>query len=435
MEKHQFKEYNLKPWIQDVVDQLGFNNPTPIQHKVIPAVLRNENVIGQSQTGSGKTHAFLLPLFNQLAFDKKEVQFVVVAPTRELATQIFDEVKRISSFLNEQQQVRAKLFIGGTDRKRTIGKLTEQPQIIVATPGRLLDLVKDGSINLYTVRSFVIDEADLMLDLGLIHEIDQMLVKSNPEIQIMVFSATIPERLQPFLKKYLQKPTHIQITDQQSENKIENRLIPLRHRQPAKVITQISKTINPYLAIIFANGKEACNELYSELVKEGLNVGIIHGGLGARERKRVLKDIQALKYQYIVATDLAARGIDIEGVSHVINAQLPKEIEFFVHRIGRTARAGMEGTAIHLYTEQDLPLLEKLTEQGMDFVTYDIIKDEWKEINPWNERKLRKKQGNDLDQEAWRKVRKPKKVKPGYKVKMKKQQERFKRQLKKQRKK
>ncbi|WP_440895864.1 DEAD/DEAH box helicase [Amphibacillus sp. Q70] len=435
MEKHHFKEFNVKPWINEIVEQLGFRNPTPIQHKVIPAVLRNESIMGQSQTGSGKTHAFLLPLFNQLSFEKKEVQFVVTAPTRELATQIFTEVKKIISFLHEDQHVTAKLFIGGTDKKRMIEKLTEQPQIIVATPGRLLDLIKEGSINLYTARSFVIDEADLMLELGLINEIDQMLVKANPATQVLVFSATIPERLQPFLKKYLHNPTYFQITDQMSPIKIENRLIPLRHRKPAEVITRIAKTINPYLAIIFANGKEACDDLYAELLDQGLNVGLIHGGLGARERKRVLKDIQALKYQYIVATDLAARGIDIKGVSHVINAQLPKEVEFFIHRVGRTARAGMEGTAIHLYTDQDIHLLNKLVEQGTEFETFDIVKDEWKEIAPWNERKLRKRQSDELDQEAWKRVKKPKKVKPGYKVKMKRQQEKIKRQLKQKRKK
>lgn len=430
MKNYQFKAFGLKPWINDLFDQLGFKQPTPIQQQVIPSALKNESIVGQSQTGSGKTHAFLLPLFNQLDFDKKEVQFVITTPTRELASQIFDKVKEILTYLPEGKEVNAKLFIGGTDKKRSIERLTEQPQVIVATPGRLLDMAQEGTLKLYTARSFVVDEADLMLDLGLINEIDQILVKANPAIQILLFSATIPKRLQPFLKKYMENPNFIEINNQLSPNLLEHRLVPLRHRTPSVLISRMAKTIHPYLAIIFANGKETCDKLYAELNELGLNVGLLHGGLQARERKRVLRDIQALKYQYIVATDLAARGIDIEGVSHVINAELPKETEFFTHRVGRTARAGMEGTAIHLYTDQDVTLLDKLEEQGIKFTTYDIVKSDWKEIKDWNKRTTRKKESDSLDKEAWKRVRRPKKVKPGYKKKMRIEQEQIKRKLK-----
>ncbi|PXW91639.1 ATP-dependent RNA helicase CshB [Streptohalobacillus salinus] len=435
MEKHNFKEYKLDDWVHQVIDKLHFDHPTPIQEKVIPAVLRHESVIGQSHTGSGKTHAFLLPLFNQLEMDKEEVQFVITSPTRELATQIFDEVKKIIDYAQLEDNVSAKLFIGGTDKKRSLGKLKTQPQIIVATPGRLLDLIEDDAINMYTAKSFVIDEADLMLDLGLITEIDKMLVRAKESIQLLVFSATIPERLQPFLKKYMANPTNFHIQDHFAPETIEHRLVPLRHRQIEDVVYQIAQAINPYLAIIFVNSKEAANALAKALEKRQIKAGLIHGGLQARERKRVLKDIQALKYQYIVATDLAARGIDIKGVSHVINAQMPKEEEFYIHRIGRTARAGMEGTAINLYHEEDLALLNKLTSRKIEFTTYDIVKGEWKEIKAWNERNLRKKSGHDVDQEAWRRVRKPDKVKPGYKKKMKWQHEKIKKQMKRQNKK
>lgn len=429
MENHQFKQYNLQPWINEVINQLQFKKPTPIQQKVIPAVVRGESVIGQSHTGSGKTHAFLLPLFNQLEPERQEVQFVITSPTRELATQIYEEVKKIISFSHQEDKISTKLFIGGTDKQRSISKLKSQPQVIVATPGRLLDLIQEGAIDLYSAKSFVVDEADLMLDLGLINEIDQMLVRANQDIQLLVFSATIPERLQPFLKKYLKNPAHFHIKDQFAPETIEHRLVPLRHRELADLVYLVSEAINPYLAIVFTNGKEAANKLYEELQERKLNVGIIHGGLAARERKRVIKDIQALKYQYIVATDLAARGIDIKGVSHVINAQMPKEEEFYIHRVGRTARAGMEGTAINFFDESDIALISKLTERGLTFTTYDLSKGEWKETKAWNERSVRKKQGNDIDKEAWRRVRKPNKVKPGYKKKMKRQQENIKRQL------
>ncbi|MDC3415541.1 DEAD/DEAH box helicase [Aquibacillus salsiterrae] len=431
MNNHQFKQYALTSTINQVIDQLGFHEPTPIQQKVIPAALRGESIIGQSQTGSGKTHAYLLPLLNSLDESKKEVQFVVTAPTRELATQIYNEVKKIIEFAKKEQEWHAKLFIGGTDKKRTIEKLKEQPQIVIATPGRLLDLVQEGALDLFSAKAFVIDETDLMLDLGLIKEVDQTLVKMNHDVQVMVFSATIPERLQPFLKKYLEQPTYIKIEDHLSPETMEHRLVPLRHKSVSQVVFNITQTIQPYLAIIFTNGKELANELAAELNEKGLEVGLIHGGLTPRERKRVLKDIQALKYQFIVATDLAARGIDIKGVSHVINAQLPKEEEFYIHRVGRTARAGAEGTAISVYKDEDIRLIEKLETKGLSFESYDIKNGEWVESKAWNERNLRLKKDNEVDKEAWKKVKKPKKVKPGYKKKMKFQQEKIKKRLQK----
>ncbi|GAA5415530.1 DEAD-box ATP-dependent RNA helicase CshB [Paraliobacillus ryukyuensis] len=429
MKNHQFKQYQLHEWIYDVIDQLTFQAPTPIQQKVIPAALRRENIIGQSHTGSGKTHAFLIPLFNQLDLDKQEVQFVITSPTRELATQIYNEAKKMIDYAPNGGQIDAKLLIGGTDKKRTIEKLNKQPQIVIGTPGRILDLIEEGALDIYSARSFVVDEADLMLDLGLIDEIDKMLVRAHEKIQMFVFSATIPERLKPFLTKYMFNPSYFHIKDHFAPETIEHRLIPLKHRPIAEVIHHISKAINPYIAIIFTNGKTAADELFQQLQEKGLNPGIIHGGLKPRERKRVLKDIQGLRYQYIVATDLAARGIDIKGVSHVINAQMPKEEEFYIHRVGRTARAGMEGTAINIYTDEDKPLIKKLEERGLDFTNYDIVKSEWREIKAWNERTQRKKEGHDVDREAWSKVKKRKKVKPGYKKKMKYQHNKIKKQL------
>ncbi|WP_053219153.1 DEAD/DEAH box helicase [Virgibacillus senegalensis] len=430
MKNHQFRQYSLHPLINDVIERLDFHKPTPIQEKVIPAVLRGESVIGQSHTGSGKTHAYLLPLFNEIDETKKQVHFVITAPTRELAIQIYDEVRKIIHYANKDHRWNAKLLIGGTDKKRSIEKLKDQPHIVVGTPGRILDLVEEGALDLYKTKAFVVDEADLMLDLGFIEEVDQTLVKTNPDIQLLVFSATIPERLQPFLKKYLENPSHLTADEQKlSPETMEHRLVPLRHRSVSEMVYRVSSAIQPYLAIIFTNGKEQANQLAEELTERGLEVGLVHGGLSPRERKRVLKEIQNLRYQYIVATDLAARGIDIKGVSHVINAQLPKEEEFYIHRVGRTARAGMEGTAINLYTDKDIQLIEKLEKKGLTFTSYDVKNGEWKEVKAWNERSTRKKAETDTEKEAWRKVRKPKKVKPGYKKKMKQQKEQVKKKL------
>ncbi|MGY0692901.1 DEAD/DEAH box helicase [Virgibacillus sp. FSP13] len=429
MENNHFSKFAFHPVLLEVVERLQFYQPTEIQQQVIPAALNGKSVIGQSHTGSGKTHAYLLPLFNQIDVNKREVQFVITAPTRELAMQIHEEVKKIIHYADKDNQWFAKLLVGGTDKQKMMEKLKQPPHIVVGTPGRILDLVKEDAISLYSANSFVIDEADLMLDLGFIHDVDQLLVRCKQDIQLLVFSATIPQRLEHFFKKYLENPLHVKIDDGLSPETMEHRLIPLKHRTAAEIIFDITKTIQPFLAIIFTNGKELANELSASLQQKGLDVGLIHGGLSPRERKRVLKDIQNLRYQYIVATDLASRGIDIKGVSHVINAQLPKEEDFYIHRVGRTARAGMEGTAISLYDDQDLKLIEKLEYKGLAFTFYTIKNGDWQEVKAWNERNLRTKTETNAEKEAWKKVRKTKKVKPGYKKKMKKQQQQIKRQL------
>lgn len=429
MNKNEFNQFPFQPVIQTVINKLEFQQPTEIQQKIIPAVLDGKSVIGQSRTGSGKTHAFLLPLFNQIDTNVREVQFVITAPTRELARQLHEEVKKIIHYADKDQVWLSKLLIGGTDKQKMAEKLKQPPHIIVGTPGRILDLVKAEAISIYTAKSFVIDEADLMLDLGFINEVDQLLVRSKKDIQLLVFSATIPQRLQHFFKKYLNNPVHVKIDDHFSPETMEHRLIAVKHRDESNVIIELSKTIQPYLAIIFTNSKEKANQLTDSLQQKGLDVGVIHGGLTPRERKRVLKDIQSLRYQYVVATDLASRGIDIKGVSHVINAQLPKEEDFYIHRVGRTARAGMEGTAISLYDDGDLSLISKLEQKGLEFTYFDVKNGEWHEAKSWNERKLRRNTTTDNEKEAWKKVRKTKKVKPGYKKKMKLQQESIKRQL------
>ncbi|WP_368900656.1 DEAD/DEAH box helicase [Oceanobacillus oncorhynchi] len=428
MEK-TFAELSLDMDIQDIIQELDFRNPTAIQEKVIPAILDGKSVIGQSRTGSGKSHAFLLPMFQQLDENQKKVQFVITAPTRELATQLYNEVRKIITIADKTEKWTAKLLVGGTDKQKAIEKLKTPPMIVVGTPGRILDLVKDGALSIYSAESFVIDEADLMLDLGFIEEVDQLLVRAKQDIQLLVFSATIPQRLQHFFKKYLRNPEYIKMEEHFSPETMEHRLILKKHRDEAKIIWDISKTIHPYLALVFTNGKQQANELAEALGGYGLDVGVIHGGLTPRERKRVLKEIQQLRYQYVVATDLASRGIDIKGVSHIINAQLPKEEHFYIHRVGRTARAGLEGTAVSIYSEEDARLIERLEQKGLTFSFVEVKQGEWTEDKSWNERTRRKTEDTSNDREAWKRVRKAKKVKPGYKKKQKQQQQQIKRQL------
>lgn len=429
MEKNNFNQFSLNPLIMKVIEELGFTEPTNIQKKVIPEILNGKSVIGESQTGSGKTHAYLLPLFNKINTEKREVQFVITAPTRELAVQLYEEVKKIIRYADKELIWIPKLLVGGMDKQKMAAQLKVPPHIVVGTPGRILDLVKANAISIYPATSFVIDEADLMLDLGFIKEVDQLLVRAKNNIQLLAFSATIPPRLDHFLKKYLVNPLYIKTEGSLSPEKMEHRLIALRHRDEADLIIELSKIFQPYLAIIFTNNKDLANKLAISLQEKGLGVGLMHGGLSPRERNRTLKQIQDLRYQYIVATDLASRGIDIKGVSHVINAHLPKEEDFYIHRVGRTARAGMEGTAISFYQDEDIKLIEQLEEKGIKFTFSDVKNGEWIAAKRWNRREKRRKSMTNVDQEAWRRVKRPKKVKPGYRKKMKKQQEQIKKEL------
>src|SRR5699024_2394084 len=225
---------------------------------------------------------------------------------------------------------------------------------------------------------------------------------------------------------------HIKIENGLAPEQMEHRLIDKKHQDIVKKVMDLTEVIQPYVAILFVNSKETADELADSLAKNDLNVGVLHGGLSSRERKRMVKSIMDLRYQYIVATDLASRGIDIKGTSHVINVELPKGIEFYIHRTGRTARAGLAGTAVSFYTEEDVQLINELERKGIQFIYSSVKNGEWIEAKRFNKRSLRKNVTTNLDKEAWKRVKTPKKVKPGYKKKMKQQQERIKSRLKRQ---
>ncbi|NRG33617.1 DEAD/DEAH box helicase [Niallia circulans] len=429
MSNNLFSQYELKPFIIDAIDELGFYEPTEIQQKVIPLILKGESAIGQSQTGTGKTHSYVLPIIEKVNPEKQAVQAVITAPTRELANQIYQEIQKITK--HSDQPISSRLFIGGTDKQRSIEKLKTQPQIVVGTPGRINDLVNEQALFVHTAKILIVDEADLMLDMGFIEDVDQIAAKMPKDLSMFVFSATIPEKLKPFLKKYLENPTFIHIEPKQlTAAKIEHVLIPSRHRDKITTVYEALVSFNPYLAIVFTNTKQMCDEVANGLSSKGLKVARIHGGLTPRERKKVMKQILDLEFQYIVATDLAARGIDIKGISHVINYELPSDLDFYVHRVGRTARAGYSGIALTIYEPSDEDKLNQLEKLGVEFKHMDLKKGEWIELDDRNRRKNRKKQVDEIDLKAKSLVKKPKKVKPGYKKKMQQQVETIKKREK-----
>ncbi|THE15444.1 DEAD/DEAH box helicase [Bacillus timonensis] len=430
MTVQDFERFQFQPFILEALKELKFTKPTEIQERLIPSIQRGESAIGQSQTGTGKTHAYLLPIINKIDPERQEVQAVITAPTRELATQIYHEIGKVIKW-NEENPITAKLFVGGTDKARAIEKLKTQPQIVVGTPGRIHDLVKEQALQVYTANQIVVDEADLVLDMGFIEDVDQIAARMQEDLQILVFSATIPEKLKPFLKKYLENPRYTHVAPEQATaTKVEHILVPLRHRNKKSLLKSMLEAYNPYLAIIFTNTKKMADEVADGLIEKGMKVGRIHGDLPPRERKKVMKQINSLEFQYVVATDLAARGIDIEGVSHVINYELPSDLDFYIHRVGRTARAGYSGIAATIYDPSDEDAIVRLEKMGITFKNMDLEQDEWINIGERNKRKARKKQVDEIDNLAKSKVKKPKKVKPGYKKKMNKEMEDFKKRQK-----
>lgn len=427
MNSTKFERYEFKPFIIKAVKELGFYEPTEIQTRMIPLVLKGESTIGQSQTGTGKTHSYILPILQKIDPQRKEVQAVICAPTRELADQIYREILKITEHAGKEEEITARLFIGGTDKQRTIEKLKNQPHIVVGTPGRINDLIKDQALIVYTSNILVVDEADLVLDMGFIEDVDMIASRMSENLQMYVFSATIPEKLKPFLKKYMENPKYIQIEPKQAaaEN-IDHLLLPSRHRNKKDLTFEVLTISNPYLAIVFTNTKKTADEVADFLLQKGLKTGRIHGDLTPRERKKVMKQVKDLEFQYIVATDLAARGIDIVGVSHVLNYELPSDLDFYVHRVGRTARAGKSGVALTIYDVSDEDALNRLEKMGIQFKNVDILNRELSEIGDRNKRKNRKKQTDEGTEQAKVLVRKPKKVKPGYKKKIQSELENFK---------
>ncbi|GKW44337.1 DEAD/DEAH box helicase [Planococcus sp. NCCP-2050] len=412
----KFNDYPFKPFLLEAVEKLGFKEPTPIQKEMMPHILKGNSAIGQSHTGTGKTHSFIIPIAERIDTSRQEVQAVICAPTRELGTQIYAEMMK----LVEGSDIEVKSFIGGTDKKRSINKLKTQPHIVIGTPGRLKDLVNENALLVHTGKILVVDEADLAFDLGFIEEIDQVAGKMQDKLEMYVFSATIPEKLKPFLKKYMESPVHIKIGDKRpTAEGLDFYLVPARSKRKVERLKEIMGIINPYLAIIFVNTKTNADYVADELAKAGIRVGRVHGDLAPRERVKMMKQIRDLEYQYIVATDLAARGIDIQGVSHVINYELPEDLEFFIHRVGRTARAGLKGIAITIFNPEEEDAINRVEKMGIPFQQKDIVKGEFVDLKDRHSRKTRVRQTNEADAKAKTMVHKPKAVKPMYKKKMK----------------
>ena len=411
-----FDNYELKDYIVRAIKDLKFSEFTEVQKEVFNVVNNQKNILAKSKTGSGKTHAFLIPIFQNLVeTNYDEVFATIIAPTKELALQIYKVAQHIASFSSERIDI--KLFSGGTDRLKEIDKLkNSNPQIVIGTPGKIKDLAVDENVlKIYTSKYFVVDEMDMTLDGGYHDDLD-VIAKILNDSKMMFFSATMEDKVLHFARKYLSNPEFIDINNT-NETKIEHIWVPLKYKDRFTVLLELLDTMQPYFAIIFANKKETVMDIAGRLSNEGYFVGLMHGDLTPRERKRVLTDCKNLKYQFLVATDLAARGLDIEGVSHIINYEVPYDYEFYLHRSGRTGRMHRDGVVYSLYEDLDDTYLDNLNKKGIDPIYMEIKN---KELIPFKGRATRQnrvKPKTDYELQAAKFVPKPTKVSPGYKKK------------------
>lgn len=414
----KFTDYKFKSYIQKALQEINFFEPTPIQELTIERALKKESLIIESATGSGKTHAFLLPVFQKLNEADESVQAVIISPTRELANQLFEVASQIAK--HSEKEIFIMKLTGGTDREKEVNRLQKsQPHIVIGTIGRIVDLAIDSNVlKIHNANMVVIDEADMVFTHKEILEVDKIMGKIQGFPQFLIFSATIPKGLRQFLNKYLENVQAITIQETNlTTTNIEHYMLQCKAKKKDDVLLTLLENINPYLAIIFVNTKEEVERLALFLAENGYKVGKIHGSMEDRNRKQMLKRINNLEFKYVVASDIVARGIDIEGVSHVINYDLPKDVEFYIHRTGRTARFNNTGYAYSLYAYEDDSYIKLLQAKGLKPKFIKINKGEILEVKFFVKKELSKTQ--EIIQRVHRETPLPKKVKPGYKKKRK----------------
>lgn len=372
-----FKELGISDLVMKAVEKMGFEEATPIQEQTIPLGLDGKDVIGQAQTGTGKTAAFGIPMLDKIDKKKRKIQGLVVAPTRELAIQVSEEIHRLGKFLG----AKTLPIYGGQQMDRQIRGLKDGPHIVVATPGRLLDHIRRRTIDISEVQIAVLDEADEMLNMGFIDDIKDILKAIPSERQTLLFSATMPKEIRQIGVTMMKDPVEVRVkTKEMTVSNIDQNFLEIQERQKFDALTNLLDIHVPGLAIIFGRTKKRVDEVTEGLQARGFKAEGIHGDLTQGKRMSVLSKFKSGRVEILVATDVAARGLDISDVTHVYNFDIPQDPESYVHRIGRTGRAGKTGMAISFITPREmshLSLIEKVTKSKMTRLqvpTYDDAK-------------------------------------------------------------
>ena len=361
----QFEDFKLRPELVQAINSLGYTQPTPIQEGIIPLMQTGRDVTGQAQTGTGKTAAFALPILDRIDPNQRLPQALVVAPTRELALQVTEMIQTLGQFMD----VRVLTVYGGTSYTQQLNQLRRGVQVVVGTPGRILDLIKRGRLDLSQVRTVVLDDADEMLSMGFVEDVESILAATPDERQTTLFSATLPPRIRQLAKKYLHDPKTISIQPEQvTVLATEQRVYYVNEHDKLAVLTRLFEMEDISSALIFTRTRVRTGELVTELNLRGYPSEALSGDLSQDAREHTMARFRAGQIKVLVATDVAARGLDVEGITHVFNYDLPEEAETFVHRIGRTGRAGRNGIAISLARpseKRQVYKIEQFTHQQM----------------------------------------------------------------------
>ncbi|MEH7238766.1 DEAD/DEAH box helicase [Bacillus sp. JJ1562] len=361
-----FNELGISEDLMKSINQMGFEEATPIQSQTIPLALEGHDVIGQAQTGTGKTAAFGIPLIENVDVNNDNIQGIVIAPTRELAIQVSEELHKIGRF----NRARILPIYGGQDITRQIRSLKKHPHIIVGTPGRVIDHINRKTLKLQNVKTVVLDEADEMLNMGFIEDIEAILKGVPEERQTLLFSATMPGPIQRIAERFMKDPKVVKVkTKEMTVPNIQQYYLEVQEKKKFDVLTRLLDIQSPELAIIFGRTKRRVDELSEALTLRGYAAEGIHGDLSQAKRISVLRKFKEGSIEVLVATDVAARGLDISGVTHVYNFDIPQDPESYVHRIGRTGRAGKTGMAMTFVTPREIGQLknvENTTKRKMD---------------------------------------------------------------------
>lgn len=354
-----FNKYKLSNEILKALDALEYKNPTKVQEKVIPEALLNKDLIVKAQTGTGKTAAFVIPLCERVKWEDNDPQVLILSPTRELAIQIGDDVKNIGRF----KRIKGVAVYGKAPFKDQARELKGKTHMIIGTPGRVLDHIDRGTFNTNNLKYLIIDEADEMLNMGFIRQIEAVIRRIPKRRVTMLFSATMPEEIITLCAKYMNRPVDIEVEKTNlAQDRIENILYKVNGEGKLNLLNSVLIKEKPETAVIFCRTKENVDIEYEYLKDLGYSVEKIHGGMLQKERIDAMERFKKGEFRILVATDVASRGIDVEGITHVINVDIPQEKEAYIHRIGRTARAGKSGKAITFLTQYEERFLNDIEE-------------------------------------------------------------------------
>ena len=353
----KFEDLPISDEIKRSIAEIGFEEPSPIQAQSIPVILSGKDVIGQAQTGTGKTAAFSIPILEKVDPNNKHLQAIVLCPTRELAIQIYNEAEK----LNKDKNINILAAYGGKDIKSQLNKLKRNIQLVIATPGRLLDHLDRKSIDLSKLNTLVLDEADQMILMGFKNEIEAIIKETNKKRQTLCFSATLDSQVKKLAYRYMKDPVEVTIKSKEiTLDTIRQEVVETTDRHKKDALCKVLNEDNPFMAIIFCRTKRRVDALEEAMSIDGYNCEKLHSDISQAKRERIMKSFRKADIQYLIATDVASRGLDITGITHIYNYDIPETSEDYIHRIGRTGRAGKDGYTCMFVDPKNARTLEQI---------------------------------------------------------------------------